>query len=45
LQFSSPKIFVVDLDALLETIVRDVDDECVFPKKPKNVVDVNYKFQ
>jgi hypothetical protein len=32
---------------VLETVVIDVDDECVpFPKKPKKVVaDVNCKFQ
>jgi hypothetical protein len=32
---------------MLETVVTDVDDECVpFPKKPKKVVaNVNYKFQ
>jgi hypothetical protein len=31
---------------MLETIVMDVDDECLpFPKKPKKVVvNVNYKF-
>jgi hypothetical protein len=36
LQSSSLEIFVVDPDPLLETIVIDVDDECVPPpKKPK----------
>ncbi len=47
LHSSSPKIFDVDPNAMLETIVIDVDNECVPPpKKPKNVVvDVNCKFQ
>jgi hypothetical protein len=35
------KIFVVDLNALLETIVKDVDDKCASFKKPKKLVDVN----
>ncbi len=36
LQYFPLEIFVVDLDAFLETIVIDVDDECVPPpKKPK----------
>jgi len=38
-------MFVVDLDASFETIVIDVDDACAFLKKPKKIVDVNYKFQ
>jgi hypothetical protein len=36
LQSSSLEVFVLNLDALLETVVIDVDDECVPPpKKPK----------
>ncbi len=45
--FFSPKIFYVYPNAMLEIIVRDVDNKCVTPpKKPKKVVvDVNCKFQ
>jgi len=47
LQSSSPKIFDINPDALLETTIIDIDDECVPPpKKPeKVVVDLNCKFQ
>jgi hypothetical protein len=47
LQSSSHEIFDVDLDAMLETIVINVDDECVPPpKKPQKVfANFSHKFQ
>jgi hypothetical protein len=47
LQSSSLEIFDVDPNTMFETIVINVDDECVpLPKIPKKVVvNVNYKFQ
>jgi hypothetical protein len=46
LQSSSLEIFYVNPNAMFETIVIDVDDECdLLPQKPKKVVvDVNHKF-
>jgi hypothetical protein len=46
LQSSSLEIFDVDPNAMFETTIIDVDDECVpLPIKPKKVVgDVNHKF-
>jgi hypothetical protein len=44
----SPSLEIIDVDphAMFETIIIDVDDECVpLPKKPKKIVDVNHKFQ
>ncbi len=47
LQFFSLEMFVVDPNAMLESITIDVDDECVRPPKKtiKVVTNVNYKFQ
>ncbi len=47
LHSSSPKIFYVDPNVMLEIIVIDVDNECVpLPKKLEKVVaNVNCKFQ
>ncbi len=46
LQSSSLEIFVVNTNAMFDTVVINVDDECVLPfKKPKKVVaNVNSKF-
>jgi hypothetical protein len=47
LHSSSPQIFKINLDVMLETIIINVDDECApAPKTHKKVeIDVNYKFQ
>jgi hypothetical protein len=47
LQSSSLEIFDVNPNAMFETVVIDVDDECVLlPEMPKKVVaNVNCKFQ
>jgi hypothetical protein len=47
LHSSSPQIFDINPDAMLETIIINVDDECALaPKTYKKVmIDVNYKSQ
>jgi hypothetical protein len=47
LHSSSPHIFDIDINAMLQIVVIHVDDEFgPTPKKPKKVViDVNCKFQ
>jgi len=46
LHSSSPQIFEINLDVMLETIIINVDDEwALVPKTHKKVeIDVNYKF-